>query len=538
MKKLLALLFLCPLPLFGAIGGPPGGGGITATGSYLFNASQFTVTLNTNVSIATGSPVTNPIVRTGMTLDYATASRPAFTDGSKLLISKLIDLTSASDVSVPHANQSFTQNAFPGGTGTGSLLAYGRNLTNTGIYSFVSGSSNQTEGPYNVIMGGSFNIILGGDPTNAVCVIGGGENNQIPLGNNKHGTIGGGQSNTFGAGILGARYGTISGGWVNHIEQSNTFIGGGYKNTNNLVNSTVVGGYSNQCHGAFAGYGSATAPQANFIGGGGGNFMVGSYSVICGGLNNLVATNGTGTLEGNFIGGGLQNTVGGAYACIVGGTDNRITENGGAGFIGSGTLNVIGGDGSGGAGVIGGGFQNTCHGLFSFIGCGNLNVINNASDYSAILGGHNNTITGSDIYIVGANLTGTTVGTVQLGLVDSTKMTIDQTGLTIRGTTVLQPTTLQTIANGGTITANATRVRVAGSGGAITLNATTSIVDASDGQILYIYGTSDVNTVAVPDNSNVQTAGGVTRTLGNRDILVLMFDAANSDWAEVSFSNN
>lgn len=105
------------------------------------------------------------------------------------------------------------------------------------------------------------------------------------------------------------------------------------------------------------------------------------------------------------------------------------------------------------------------------------------------------------------------------------------------------PSGLQTLAAGSAIVANATRLRVAGSGGAVTITATPTIADgANDGQIIYLFGTSDANSVTVQDNgtlvgSNLEL-GAATRLLGNGDILVLMFDSTNSLWYEVSFANN
>lgn len=108
------------------------------------------------------------------------------------------------------------------------------------------------------------------------------------------------------------------------------------------------------------------------------------------------------------------------------------------------------------------------------------------------------------------------------------------------GEIVLNPSATQTLLAADAILANATHTKVAGSGGAVILTSTPTIADGSEGQVLIIRGTDDTNNVTVQDQgtlagSNLEI-GAVSRTLGNRDVLVLMFDG--TDWVEVSFSNN
>jgi len=78
------------------------------------------------------------------------------------------------------------------------------------------------------------------------------------------------------------------------------------------------------------------------------------------------------------------------------------------------------------------------------------------------------------------------------------------------------------------------RIRLTSSS-AVTLNATTSIADGYyDGQELALVGTSDINTIELPDNSNVQLNGGTSKRLGRGDVLRLVWDAALGDWLQVS----
>ena len=100
----------------------------------------------------------------------------------------------------------------------------------------------------------------------------------------------------------------------------------------------------------------------------------------------------------------------------------------------------------------------------------------------------------------------------------------------------LQITSVTTsLTNTATLTPGSGFVRISGSGGAVTLNATTAITSGSGtGLILVLEGTSDVNTVTIPDNANTRLAA--SRTLGLNDTLTLIWNG--SDWVELSFSNN
>ena len=60
----------------------------------------------------------------------------------------------------------------------------------------------------------------------------------------------------------------------------------------------------------------------------------------------------------------------------------------------------------------------------------------------------------------------------------------------------------------------------------------------ADGQIVIIQGTADGNTVTIADNVNTQLAGGLSMTLGDGDVLCLMFDSNYSMWIEQYRSDN
>ena len=93
--------------------------------------------------------------------------------------------------------------------------------------------------------------------------------------------------------------------------------------------------------------------------------------------------------------------------------------------------------------------------------------------------------------------------------------------------------TTATIANGGELTPATTGYRLAGDGGAATLDGTTAITDGEkDGQILIIKGTSDTNTVTIPNSSNTALNGQIV--LGDGDVIKLLWDSTSSEWLEES----
>lgn len=105
------------------------------------------------------------------------------------------------------------------------------------------------------------------------------------------------------------------------------------------------------------------------------------------------------------------------------------------------------------------------------------------------------------------------------------------------------PKATQTLAATAPIVANdSVLIRVAGSGGAVTLTSAPTIADGTPGQIIVLVGTHNTNTVTIQDVANLAGSnvdmGGVDRTLGSGDYLVLCFNDDNSIWEEIVFKNN
>ena len=109
--------------------------------------------------------------------------------------------------------------------------------------------------------------------------------------------------------------------------------------------------------------------------------------------------------------------------------------------------------------------------------------------------------------------------------------------ITGAGEIVSTPGGDDTVSDAGTIDVTGHRyLRVVG-GDAEATNV--SIEDGTaDGQELFIQGTSDANLVTITDGNNCQLAGGVNFSLGKGDIIHLIWDSGDSDWYEISRSDN
>jgi hypothetical protein len=264
---------------------------------------------------------------------------------------------------------------------TGSIkgtttLTIGSSHTNNGLCSTIGGGSS------NGIATGALNAFIGGGCSNIVdnshSSIVGGDLNEVS------GTcsfIGGGGDNTTGYN----NYITVVGGQSNMAQASHTFIGGGRLNGINDVaeDSSIVGGRNNcissNTSGVFIGGGANNCIcneriAYTFIGGGENNYIDGGatnendYSVIVGGCLNKT--------EGacSFIGAGKQNKTENIFATVVGGTLN--TGSGAYSFIGGGQDNIA----SGSFSTVGSGFCNITNARYSTIGGGHRNIIQSLTD--------------------------------------------------------------------------------------------------------------------------------------------------------------
>ena len=105
--------------------------------------------------------------------------------------------------------------------------------------------------------------------------------------------------------------------------------------------------------------------------------------------------------------------------------------------------------------------------------------------------------------------------------------------VSVGGFNVVAQTTA-TPTNNATLTPVSGYVKFANSG-SVTLNAITAIAAGiAPGTTLILEGNSDANSVTIPNAAN--TSLGAARTLGLRDVLVLLWNG--SSWLELSYANN
>jgi hypothetical protein len=275
----------------------------------------------------------------------------------------------------------------------------------TGAINLIGGSAANLAAPGvhgATIAGGGASFYFGGNVENTVAsdygTIGGGVNNGIGT-NAYESTIAGGNANWI---YPGAFRSTISGGWANLIatNANHSSIGGGYHNlVQPGVTYAAIGGGLLNTNGAFAS--TIGGGQQNNTGGGDGSVIGGGYynansgsaATISGGQNNMIG----GAADHAFIGGGGGNMIVGSellpvFSTIAGGEDNLIQTNTPFAVIGGGTNNIIQ---SGAANtVITGGGQNSVgtNAISSFIGGGQFNSIQFSSSYATIGGGTANVI--------------------------------------------------------------------------------------------------------------------------------------------------
>lgn len=98
------------------------------------------------------------------------------------------------------------------------------------------------------------------------------------------------------------------------------------------------------------------------------------------------------------------------------------------------------------------------------------------------------------------------------------------------------PSTSSSLASSATLTQSHPAHLVTGSGGAISLDTTTPITASSVNGLLVLIGTSDTNTVTVPDSGTCAGLNGEC-VLGENDCLVLVYNTTQAVWIEVTRNN-
>jgi hypothetical protein len=94
------------------------------------------------------------------------------------------------------------------------------------------------------------------------------------------------------------------------------------------------------------------------------------------------------------------------------------------------------------------------------------------------------------------------------------------------------------IASTGITTPMLSRVMYYNGDSPIDITATTQISPGENGQTITIIGSSDTNTLKIDHNNGVWLGGGTSFTIGQGDVLELIYSTAVGVWLEISRSNN
>ena len=154
------------------------------------------------------------------------------------------------------------------------------------------------------------------------------------------------------------------------------------------------------------------------------------------------------------------------------------------------------------------------------------------------------TIKGLEIDYSGVDLTNTPAIDGIIVAVPAGYDAINVTGnVTEDGKTIYVPNAASnagtSVADDAAITVTNRIMRMVGADADAVLDTDPAINDGSaDGEIVIIQGTADGNLVTVADNVNTQLAGGLAMSLGDGDILALMWDSNYSMWIELYRSDN
>jgi len=80
-------------------------------------------------------------------------------------------------------------------------------------------------------------------------------------------------------------------------------------------------------------------------------------------------------------------------------------------------------------------------------------------------------------------------------------------------------------------------MKVVGSG-ATDITADPQISAGQNGDILTIHGTSDTNYIKLENGTGIELKGGESFTIGNNDVITLVYDSTKSKWVETSRQKN
>ncbi len=222
-------------------------------------------------------------------------------------------------------------------------------------------------------------------------------------------------------------------------------------------------------------------------------------------------------------------------------TDNytgNVTINGGVSVNGILSANTIVGThlGTWSGNVIGLGYMNTAVVTNNYTGNVTINggvSVNGILSADTIVGTHLGTWSGN---VIGLGYMNTAVVTNNYNGSVSINGTISANKLVAYGPVVFSQSGTYTVPDAAsTLPSNMSFLKLAGTG-ALDMTSAPQIAAGVEGQQLIILGTSDTNTVKLHNDANLVLFGGASFTLGNNDVLRLVY--SGTAWYEMGRSDN
>ena len=103
------------------------------------------------------------------------------------------------------------------------------------------------------------------------------------------------------------------------------------------------------------------------------------------------------------------------------------------------------------------------------------------------------------------------------------------------GALLVPPAVTATLGASDAVPASSLTARVSGDGGPVDLTSNPQVAAGTyDGQQLWVVGGHATNTVQLDDGDCLLLAGGASAVLGEGSALLLMWDAPNSRWIELT----
>jgi hypothetical protein len=109
--------------------------------------------------------------------------------------------------------------------------------------------------------------------------------------------------------------------------------------------------------------------------------------------------------------------------------------------------------------------------------------------------------------------------------------------LEVENTFILKPSGLIVLSTNDILEITHPIIRVAGNQGHVHLNSDLQIAPGKDSQVVIINGTDNNRSVTFNEGRGLSLTNSMSITLGNKDTLVLMYDAVDKEWIEISRSN-